>query len=236
MEGLKMSTGLAEKLPENVTNFPAIAMATKVVDADSLGRAGEVVKTLREFRRQTTDWFKVPKEKAHSAWKELCARETEALAPLERAEAHVRGEMNRFTAEEERKRQEAERIARAKAEEDARRERERFEAQATKAEARGNADKAEELREKAEDVYVAPTAVAPTLEPVKSGSATTGTQTKLVVEVTDLKAFLGELIKQGSALTMIEVKPSKLEAWAKANAIERFPGLRVEKTKIAVVR
>lgn len=231
-----METNLVEKLPEEIANFPATAMRVSVTDQKSLGEAGEMLKALKDFQKQTTEWFAPIKKKAHDAWKEITAKEKDALAPLEQAEAHVRGQMNRYAQEQERIRQEEERKARLAAEEAARKEREKLEAQALKALESGKEEKAEALMEKAEDVYVAPVTVVSTVAPIKTGNAHTTLVQKTVVEVTDLKSFVAALVSNGSALTMLEVKPAKLDAWVKSNAVERFPGLRIERTQCVAVR
>lgn len=228
-------TELAEKIPE-IDNFPAECMTYQVTDQDSFARAGEAIKALKGLASAVKDYFNPLKTSAHKTWKEICLKENQELDPITRAEDFVRTRMNSYLAEEERKRQEIERRRIAEEEERARKEREKLEAQAKKAEAAGKVDKAEDLREKAADVYVAPVTVAPTTGAAKTDTAHVLTQDKLIVEVADLKAFLAALIAQGSAMTMIEVKQTKLEAWAKANGVEKFPGLRIETTKIAVVR
>jgi flagellar biosynthesis/type III secretory pathway protein FliH len=176
-----------------------------------------------------TEYFEPMKKKAAEAHKEICAKEKAELAPIANAEAYLRAGMNTYLQEQERIRQEAEQKARREAEEVARKEREKLEAQAAKAAEKGKEEKAAELLEKAADVYVKPVAV---VAPVVQGT----TATKLVVEVADMRAFLKAIVEGNFAPTMVEIKPAKLDAWAKANQIERFPGLRIEKTKIAVIR
>jgi hypothetical protein len=227
---------LAEKLPDEIINFPAVAMTITVTDQPSFGRAGEVIKALKDFKKQTTEWFSPLKTKAHATWKETVAKENEALAPLDKAETYLRGQMNGYLAAQERIRLEEERKARIVAEEAAKKERERLEAQALKAMEAGKDAKAESLMEKAENVYVAPIAAVTTVAPVRTETAHVGYVEQLTVEVTDLKAFVSALIQNGSALTMIKIEPGKLQAWAKANALEKFPGLHIEKTKVARVR
>lgn len=237
-----MNTNLAEVVTEDsqiaaaVTETNSKALAVRVTDQVSLGKAGDIAKGLREMKKQVTDWFSPMKKAAHESWKGICAKENDTLKPLEEAENYVRKQMNDYLAEQEKIRQEAERKARIAAEEAARKEREKLEAQAMKALDKGKDDKAEALMEQAEDVYAAPVHVEATAVAVKTENAHVGMQDKLIIEVTDIKAFLRALLDQNSAMTMIEVSPSKLTAWAKANAVDKFPGLRVEKTKVTVIR
>lgn len=225
-----------EKLPEEVTDYPAIAMELTVSDQKSFGVAGEAVKTLKGFKKQITDYFGPMKKKAHEAHKEISTKEKEALAPLVAAEELVRGRINTFLQAEERKRVEVERKARLKAEEEERKKKARLEKRAETALAAGKDDKADALLEEAEDMYVAPVETVRTVAPVKVGGVHVGTSTKFVVEVLDLPTFIKALCDQGSAMTMLKVEQAKLVAWAKANGFERFPGLRIEKTKVANIR
>ena len=143
----------------------------------------------------------------------------------------VRKTMNVYAQEQERIRQESERKARMEAEEAARKERERLLAQAEKAIDKGKDEKAEELLDRAELVCAAPVTVAPVVDKTihtASGSITQAKDTQITV--TDVKAFMAELVKRNVAPTMIEVKAGPLKAWVKANAIESFPGLHINQT------
>lgn len=213
------------------------ARAVVVTDQDSLGRAGEFGKSLRDMRKQIVDYFAPIKKSAHEAWKGICAKENEAVAPIDAADAALRKTMNAYLAEQERLRREEETRLRRIEEEKARKEQEKLLAQAAKAEDKGQTEKAEALLERAEDVYVAPVSVG-RAAPVQTGNATVGTAKELTVEVVDLKAFIGALVKQDSNAfdALFQVKPSALKAWAKTNGIKRFDGLRIEETFAARIR
>lgn len=212
------------------------ALAVVVNDQDSFARAGDIASGLRDMKRQVTDWFGPMKKKAHEAWKEICARENTTLKPIEEADCFVRGKMNRFLAEQEKERQEAERKARVAAENAARKEREKLERQAEKALESGKIEKAESLLEQAEYVYAEPVQVESEIKPVKTDTAHVGMATETVVDVVDLKAFVAALVAQKSAMTMLDVKAAKLKAWVKSNGVESFPGLVIKTTKVARIR
>lgn len=232
-------SNLAEKLDPQIEEQALCladqAKAVRIHDQASYGAAVEFGKSLKGMRRKIEDFFSPMKKRAHEAWKAICDSEKEHLAPIDQADAELRKVMNFYLQEQERSRREEEARLRREAEERARKEQERLLAQAAKAEAKGQAEKAEALLERAEDVYVAPVAVAAQTS-VKTGSATGYGQKDLSVTVVDLKAFVKALIEQNSALTMLDVKPAALKAWAKANEIRRFPGLAIEETVSARIR
>lgn len=207
------------------------ATSLSITDQRSYAAAGEVGKSLKALEKEITDYFAPMKKAAHDAHKAITKKESDELAPVKEAMDVVRRTMNTWAQEQERIRQEFERKARMEAEEAARKERERLEAQALKAMEKGKDEKAEELMDRAENVYVAPVTVAPVVEKTVRTESGNITQAKeLQITVTDVKAFMAELVKRNMAPTMIEVKPGPLKAWVKANGFESFPGLHINQT------
>lgn len=202
-----------------------------VTDQQTYMAAGEVGKALKSLEKEITDYFAPMKKAAHDAHKAITKKESDELAPVKEAMDIVRKTMNAYAQEQERIRREAERKAQLEAEELARKERERLEKQALAAMEKGKDEKAEALMEKAEMVYAAPVTVAPVVEKTVHTASGNITQAKdLQVTVTDIKAFIFELVKRNVAPTMIEIKAGPLKAWVKANAIETFPGLHINHT------
>lgn len=200
-------------------------------DQQTYAAAGEVGKALKSLEKEITDYFAPMKKAAHDAHKAITKKESDELAPVKEAMDVVRKTMNTYIQEQERIRQEAERKARIEAEEAARKERERLEAQALKAMEKGKDEKAEALIDQAEAVYAEPVTVAPVIDKTVRTESGNITQSKeLQITVTDVKAFIAELVKRNVAPTMIEVKAGPLKAWCKANAIESFPGLHINQT------
>lgn len=233
-------SNLAEKLPEEIETQAMTlyeqALSIQVVDQDTFKAAGEFGKSLKELEKKIVDFFKPLKEAAHQAHKAITRKEAEELSPVKEAMDTLRLSMNKFLQEQERIRQEEERKARLAAAEAARKEEERLLALAAKAEEKGKVEKAEELLERAENVYVAPVTVAPKVETAKFEGGNVGQVKEIQITVTDLKAFLSELVKRNMAPTMIEVKAAPLKAWVKANALQNFPGLAIVETVAARIR
>lgn len=202
-----------------------------IKDQESYAAAGEVGKALKALEKQITDFFEPMRVKAKEAYDMVLAKKNEELAPVAEAMAMVRKTMNVFVQEQERIRQERERKLREEEQERARKERERLEKQAAKAEEKGQDEKAEDLREKAEQTYAAPVTVAPTIDKNVKTSAGNIVQSKEIkVEVTDMKAFLRAIVEQNVNPTMVSIGAGPLKAWVKANGLENFPGLHIERT------
>jgi hypothetical protein len=207
------------------------AQALTVIDADTLGLAGEYDKALREADKKAEEYFKPIKKSFDDGKAIVLAKEKEVRGPIAEAREILRKKMSAYLTEQENKRREEEARLRREAEEAARKEQERLMKLAEKAEAKGNAEKAEELAEQAAEVYVAPVAVAKA-EPVKTANATVGAARDIEVEVVDLKAFIVALVEQNSGAfdALFNVKAAPLKAWAKTNGIKKFAGLAIRET------
>lgn len=233
-------SNLAEKLPEELEQQSLTlyeqALGLVISDQETFAAAGEFGKGLKDLEKKIIDYFEKPVKKAHEAHKELVALREKELSPVREAMTVLRATMNTFLAEQERIRKEEERKARLAAEEAARKEQERLLAQAAKAEEKGKVKKAEELFDRAENVYAAPVTVAPKVETAKFDGGSVGMAKETIITVTDLKVFIAELVKRNMAPTMIEVKTAPLKAWVKANGFTAFPGLHIQETLSARIR
>jgi vacuolar-type H+-ATPase subunit I/STV1 len=213
------------------------ATLLSVTDQASYQSAGELAKTLKSMGTKILDFFAPMKKSTHEAWKSVCSRENEALAPIKEADALLRKNMTRFIDEQEHIRREEQRKLEEAAREAARKEQERLLAQAAKADEKGKADKAEDLLERAENVYVAPVFVPAAVDKtvtINNGSVTR--KTDLVITVTDLKALCGEVFAGRVPTTVLEAKPGALKSWAKINQVKQCPGLVIQETSTISVR
>ena len=206
-----------------------------VANQDQYGAAGDFYKSLREADRKAEEYFKPIKKSFDDGKAIVLAKEKEVRNPIAEAMKIVNGKMNTYLQEQEQIRRDQEKKLREEAEKKAEKDREALLKKAQKAQDTGKAEKAEDLLEKAADVYVAPVYV-PQTAPVRTETAHVGTAKQTTVTVTDIKAFVAELVAQNSAMTMIEVKPSLLTAWVKSNGISKFPGLSISVDQVARVR
>ena len=225
---------IEREFKEEALTLKGQATAIKVRDVETYASAGELGKAMKELRSKVVEYFAPLKDAAHKAHKAITAKEAEELKPIDEAITILRSTMNAFTAEQERLRRIEEDKLRKIEEERAAKEREKLLAQAVKAEAKGNGDKAEELLEKAENVYVAPVTVEPTVaKTVKTAAGNITQASETIITVTNLKDFIAELVKRGLAPTMLDVKAMALKQWVKANGFESFPGLAIKKQSSA---
>lgn len=81
------------------------AKAIFVVSNQDLQVAGEKLKDIKAMRKEVANTFDPISKKQHAAWKETLAQKKKFDDPLKEAELFVKGQMTKFTAEEERKRQ-----------------------------------------------------------------------------------------------------------------------------------
>jgi len=103
-----------------------------VSNAEEYKLAFEKVKEIKAVRKRWNDYWGPLKAKAHSAWKEVVAKEKEGTDVCDRAERMAKQKADAWRFEEERKAEEERRRLQAIADENARRERERLEKQAAK--------------------------------------------------------------------------------------------------------
>jgi hypothetical protein len=118
-----------------------------VANQEQYVNAGEFLKSVKDLQKKVDDTFKPIVAKAHAVHKEAKAQHNKYLVPLTTIKGVVEGKMRTWKNEQERKAREEE----ARLAEKARKEAERLAERARKAEAKGQEEKAEELREQAQD-------------------------------------------------------------------------------------
>lgn len=128
-----------QELGQEITDIEFRAEAFVVASDEEYASAAEFGKLLKQKAKQVTDFFKPMKDNAYQAHKAVCDREKSMLVPLRNAEKIIKKAMGDYTLEQERKRREAEAIARKAAEE----ERERKLREAAALERAGDASAAE---------------------------------------------------------------------------------------------
>lgn len=122
--------------------------------------ASSIAITIQDKIKMAEAFFKPMVDSAFQAHKTVCDRRNQVLDPLKQAKEFIKGLMSSYDLEQRKKREEAERKARAEAEEKERKKKAELEVKAKEAEAKGNTEKAEALRDKAENLFVEPKSVA----------------------------------------------------------------------------
>jgi hypothetical protein len=239
-EQIMSDAQIEKQVEEQTVNISGLAVACKVTDVETYSAAGSLVKTIKEARKKIVEYFQPMKSAAQKAHKEVCTREKEHLSPLDEAEKLVRNTISIYLNEQERIRQEEERKVRLKAEDDARKEREKLARQAEKAAAKGKDEKAEALREQAEEVVATPVFVAPVVEKTTRTEGVTISQRKeTVVEVTDIRKLLAYIAATEVApIGAVEIKLPVLKRWVKDNQIKngQSMGLSITEKMVSNIR
>lgn len=214
-----------EKSVKNVTN-----LVVKVNDKISAENAGTALKDIKEVRSKVVAYWAEPKKTAYDTWKQICAKESAMLEPLDRTEKQIRAELNNYLSAEEAKR----RAEQAKIEEEARlkaeKERQKLEKQAEKAESKGQAEKAEDLRTAAENVYAEPVFV-------KEAEKLTGVSVKKDIEIviTDRKALISFAV-DNLPEAIINIDTVKLKRYISQMKIKSMPGVAIKEVAGAIIR
>ena len=218
-----------QELQKQIQTVDEQVTALAVKDKKSFELAGEITHQLDGLIKEIKNYWKEPIEKAHQAHKALTAKRGEMLNPVESKRRILSQRITMYLTEQERIRQEQQRKFDEERRKEEEAERRKLEAKAQKAEEKGKIDKADALREKADDVYVPPTIAQSEIE--KTTRLDTGiVSTKKDIEVTIINPI--EVIKQvamkEAPLALIEIKESKLKTFIKDNNLTSFPGCSIK--------
>ena len=93
------------EIREELATFAGSVAAVRVTDQPSYDLATDMLLAIKTRQKKVTEFFAEMKSRAYNTWKEICARETQASAPLAEAERHLKTEISRFAIEQERIRQ-----------------------------------------------------------------------------------------------------------------------------------
>lgn len=165
---------------------------TSLVVKDNEGNAlaTELLQSNKALQAKVHDTFDPICDKAHKTWKEAVAQRDKFLKPLQDAERVVKNKIGSFLLE----RQRAEKAEQDRLDEIRRKEEEKqraaLEAKAVKAEGKGNIEKAEELREKKEEVFVPGAVVESTVEKVNGQTSRTTYDFEIIDETLIPRKYL----------------------------------------------
>lgn len=194
---------------------PIVVYANDLTIKNSEDSAG-AQSTLKELKRRRAvvhEKFDPAVRAAHQAWKAAKDLYNFFVNPFDEAETLIKRKVVTFESEQERKRQEEARLAEARRLDAERKERERIAEQARKAEEAGKLEKAEALREKAENHVTAPV-FAPPAAPKVQGSVFKKVWKGELVDMVALCKAIGE----GKASpNMVMVNQTAINGHAKAN-------------------
>lgn len=189
---------------------PALQKAKSLIVKTQEHRSDAVsfIKTLKTMKEKIEERFHPTsnKKKAYEVYEDLLQTEHAFYDPIDEAVKIANGAVKTFDTSEAIRVQREAQAAEAKRQEEERRQREKLEADARKAEEKGKFEKAETLREQAENVTVAPSFAPP---PVATK--------KLIWKAKVSSLFLlCKAIASGQVpFSVIEIRLSALNDWAK---------------------
>ena len=227
-----------EQIEKEALTLKQRAESMQVVTPEDWLTSAEFKKTLKDLDKHIVDFFEPMRKTADDAKNAILTKKNEARKPVLAAIDLIDEKRTIYYDKQECIRREVEAKAQREAEEVAKKERDRLLALAVKAEEKGKDEKAEGLLEQAEQVYVEPVFVAPTVaKTVKLDGGGSTTRIK-DVEVTVVNPLL--LIQEIAAgrvpITVIEVKAGALKTWVKATDSKHVPGLAIRETSREAVR
>lgn len=224
-------------LKSEITTVEEKVKEITVTDKQTFELAGELIIDLDRLVKQIKEYWKEPKERAFQAHKAITAKESEMLRPVTDRRNDLAGKIKRYLTEQERIRREeqarldAERIKREQAERD------KLAKQAAKAEEKGNAEKAEALREKINDVFVAPSIVVPEVEKTTRMDTGTVSVTKdIEVIINDEKALIAEIAAGNVPASIVTFSVPKLKAYIKLQGLTKLNGVTIAEVSSAKFR
>jgi len=224
---------IENEVKQEITDVVQQANGFVIKTQEDYDRVSAFLVGVKKLIKKVGEAFDPIVEANHKAWKTAVAQRKEQLDPLESAERIVKARGVEFLTEQERIRAEAERKAREEAEAAERKRRAELEAQAKRHEANGNLEKAEQRREMAEQVFVAP-------RPVVAGAIKAEGQSLKEVwsaEVVNLAALVKAVAEGRAPITLVMADQTALNKQAKATK-DAFPipGVRFFSTKQMSVR
>ncbi len=116
-----VETEQEKELTSTVSNVEVAANDFAINTAKDYEKAGAFGRELKRLAEQVKDYWKIPKDLAHKAHADICAKEKAMLAPIQTAEKVLKAKMSAYNVEQERVRREAEEAARKAAREAAER-------------------------------------------------------------------------------------------------------------------
>lgn len=208
----------------------------KVSNQEDYLSAADTLKGIKEMKGKIEAYFAPIKKSAYDTWKGITTKESDALKLINEADKIVREEVRRYLTEQERLRKAEQARLEAEAQDKAWREQEALLKRAERAEIKGNESKAEQLLEKAENVYAEPVFAVPVVE--KTTKLNNGSITMLKdieIAIIDRGAFLRFAI-DNLPEAIVDINIAKLKKYIKDMKIKTLIGIAIKETNNVAVR
>lgn len=212
-----------EIIEKKTTDVVLVAERMVIATQEAYDESANFLKIVKGLRQEIDKTFDQNIKDAHALHKNLVATKKVHSDPLDRAEAIVKSKSIAFIREQEQRAAEAARIAAEAARKAEDKRKAELEAQAKAWEAKGNAEKAEERRAAAAEVFVPVPEIAPTFQ------RATGQAIKKLwkCEVTDVKLLCKAIVDGVLPETMVLPNSTALNALARTMEDKKqYSGLR----------
>ena len=218
-----METKEIATIEKNAVNAVDNANALIIGNQKDYDGCANMLRAIKGLKKEIDNSFDESIKKAHETHKTMVGAKKAHYAPLDEAEKIIKGKSLVWYNEEQRKQREEQRKIdeQAKKAEDKRKA--VLEAQAKQHEANGNADKAEERRSMAEEVFVP----APIVEERATKAEGQAVVTRWSAKVTDLFALCNAIAKGDLPETCVKPDMSQLNALARTwKGSKKFEGVK----------
>lgn len=225
------------EIKTEIEQVDAQAGAIIVNDKETFEVAGQMVISLDALTKKINAYWEDPIKKAFEAHRALTAKRAEMLKPVDDRRKNLKNKISAYLTEQERIRQEEQRRVDEERRKREQAEREKLERAAVRAEEKGQDEKAEALREKAEDVYVPPVVVVSDIQKTTRTDAGTITGKKdIQITVTDPKAILKAVVDGTLPIGIININETKLKQAIKLAGLTRLDGCEIKEIVSAQFR
>ena len=206
-----------------------------IVDQSTYAEATETGKQLKAYTKEVKDFFKDLKDSAYRTWQIAIKKEKDALGPVELYIKSINDKRTTYQIAQENKAAIEQEKATAKAEQEAAKKRKSLDARIERAEAGGNEERAEELREQKDEVIAHVPIVGRGVDKIEGATSQDDIEIT-IINVEEFVRHLSNMCASESALdSMITWKMGGIKKFLKAMGKDqegRFAGLMIEKTKI----
>jgi hypothetical protein len=197
---------------------------------------GFIINLDQWIKRATAEWedIRVP---AYDSYQNILKKKKEYLDPALILRKRFQKKNDDYLTEQEniRKAEQKRLDDERKKKEDA--EKEKLLRKAEKFESSGNVERAEEMLNKAENVYIPPSIVAPMVDKttrLESGTASSTTDINVIIQ--DSKEILKGIIAGIIPISVVAISEAKLKAHVKAFKLKTLPGCIIEEKQKAIYR
>lgn len=214
-------SSLEVQLKETAGALVQQAEALVINSPETMRGANTFLLSCSTMGKRIKAYWQDTKDAAYRSWKGICDKEAEMLRIPDRAKGIVENKLRDYRDEERRKAAEEQR----KADEARRKEEQRLKdselKKAEKALDKGNEAKAEEHLERADQVFVPPVEVAPTVAKTERTDlgAITGVM-DTVVELTSMRELARAVADGEVPEHLLELRNGPAKTWAKGNGIK----------------